>query len=121
MKTLEPTTILRDRATMIDQGAPFPEFNQGMDSLAMGTYEASSAGGTAGAGGQMDGQPGHILQLGSGSPLRAEALSAYAEGIIADIANKIVINPQLMSFTVNPGFKRAVQLGIEGAVREVST
>lgn len=108
---LEATTILRDRAAMIDNGPSFPDFAPGMDSLPIGPYETSGA---------VEGQHTAMLQLGSGSPAQTQPLTSHVEAIIADISNHTVINPQLASLTVNPGFKRSVQLAIERAVRDVS-
>jgi CCR4-NOT transcription complex subunit 1 len=108
---LEPATVLRDRAAIIDNGPQFPEFAPGMESLPIGPYDVSVP---------MDGgQPAQMLQLSSTSPSHSQPLTSHIEAIIADISNHIVINPQLVSLTVNPGFKRVIQLAVERAVRDV--
>ena len=108
---LELTTVLRDRSALIGDGPQFPEFAPGMESLPIGPYDVSVT---------VDGgHPAHMLQLGSTNPSHTQPLTSHVEAIIADISNDIVINPQLVSLTVNPGFKRVIQLAVERAVRDV--
>jgi len=108
---LELATVLRDRSAIIDNGPQLPEFAPGMESLPIGPYDVSVP---------VDGgQPAQMLQLSSVNPSHTQPLTGHIEAIIGEISNHIVVNPQLASLAVNPGFKRVIQLAVERAVRDV--
>ena len=64
------------------------------------------------------GQPTQML-LSLTNPSHMQPLSSHTEAIIADIPYRIVINPQLVSLTASPRFKRVIQLAVEHALRDV--
>ena len=65
-----------------------------------------------------------LLQLGgptSPTESQSRAVGQHIESILADMIPLVTINPQLAPFNTNPAFKRAVQLAVDRAVREVSS
>ena len=112
LDVVQATTILRNRPlTDSLAGPPLPEYVGDIDSLPMGGYDPTAQA-------QADAQ---VIPLGPASPSDSQrALGAHIEGILANILPHVTINPQLASFSTSPNFKRAVQMAIDRAVREVS-
>jgi CCR4-NOT transcription complex subunit 1 len=111
---IEPTSLLRNRPVNDPQdGPPLPEFVADVDSLPAGMYEG------VGHGPAEHNQT--VLQLGGSTPNpNQEVIALHIEAILSNIPSLITINPQLAAFSGNPTFKRAVQIAVERAVREVS-
>ena len=111
LDVVEATTILRNRPlTDSLSGPPLPDYVGDIDSLPMGGYDPTAQA-------QGDAQ---LLPLGPTSPSDSQrALGAHIENILSSIPNLVTINPQLAPLNTNPSFKRAVQMAIDRAVREV--
>ena len=115
LEKVEPTTILRDRASANDQGPPLPDFVPDIDSMPISNYGGQNASET------QTQSSGPLLPISATSPTQSQRLIAsQIEAIMTDIPNRVTINPQLAAIAVNPGFKRSIQLAIERSVREVS-
>jgi CCR4-NOT transcription complex subunit 1 len=113
---LEPTTLLRERASTADTGPPLPEFVPDIDQLPISNYDPALQ-----PPGDAPQHSGQVLQLSSSSPTQSQQLIAtHIEAIISDIPNHVTINAQLASLALSPGFKRVIQMAVERAVREVS-
>ena len=92
-------------------GPPLPEYVADIDSLPIGGYDPST---------QLTGDS-QVLALGPSSPSDSQrAVGAHIEAILSTLALHIHVNPQLAPLNVNHTFKRAVQLAVDRAVREVS-
>ena len=109
---VEVANILRNRSpAQVELAGPsLPDYVGDIDSLPMGGYDPSAP--------ISDGQAVPLNAGATGDPQRN--VGPHIEGILANLVNSVVINSQLQSYTVNPGFKQAVQMGIDRAVREVS-
>ncbi len=108
LDTVEATSILRNRP-MADSlaGPPLPDYVTDIDSLPIGGYDPSQIQGDA-----------QVLQLGATSPSDTQ-VGAHIENILAAVLPLVTINPQLAPLHTNQSFKRAVQMAIDRAVREV--
>ena len=61
-----------------------------------------------------------MIPLGPTSPSDTQrVLGAHIENILSSILPHVTINPQLAPFNTNPSFKRAIQMAVDRAVREV--
>lgn len=111
LDTIEATSVLRNRPlTDSLTGPPLPEYVSDIDSLPIGGYNPS-----AHLGGDSQ-----VLALGPTSPSDPQrALGAHIEAILSTLALHVHVNPQLTPLNVNHVFKRAVQLAVDRAVREV--
>ncbi|KAJ3553574.1 hypothetical protein NM688_g3537 [Phlebia brevispora] len=108
LDTVEATTILRNRP-LADAGPQLPDYVNDIDSLPMGGYDPTQM--------ATDTQ---VIPLGSGSPTESQrALSAHIENILVAILPMVVISPQLTPLHTNQGFKRAVQVAVDRAIREI--
>ncbi|KAF7440940.1 hypothetical protein PC9H_001289 [Pleurotus ostreatus] len=111
LDSVEPTSIIRNRPlgdTLA--GPPLPEYVPDIDSLPIGGYHPSS---------QLvaDSQ---VLALGTSSPGESHrAMGAHIESILTNLVHQVFISPQLAPLNTNPAFKRAVQLAVDRAVREI--
>lgn len=112
LNAVQPTTILRNRPlTDTLAGPPLPEYVGDIDSLPMGGYDPTAQS-------QSESQ---VLPLGPTSPSDTQrALGAHIENILASLLPLVSINPQLAPFHTNQTFKRAIQMAVDRAVREVS-
>jgi CCR4-NOT transcription complex subunit 1 len=68
------------------------------------------------AGGQEFPVDGEVLQL---DPAAAQGLATSIEPLLLALVNSVVISTQLSPLNANPVFKRAVQLAVDRAVREI--
>jgi len=106
LDSIEATTILRNRP-IADSGLPLPEYALDINALPIGGEQA----------GHGDSQ---VLPIGPSSPSDPHrAVGAHIEAILSALQLHVLVNPQLAPLNVNHAFKRAVQLAIERAVREV--
>ncbi|KAF5387155.1 hypothetical protein D9615_001699 [Tricholomella constricta] len=106
LDTVEVTTILRNRP-LTDSGLPLPDYVLDINALPMGGDQASHG----------DSQ---ILPIGPSSPSDSQrAVGAHIEAILSSLQLLVLINPQLSPLNVNHAFKRAVQMSVDRAVREI--
>lgn len=110
LDAIEATNTLRNRPLADTLPAPIPDYVSDIDALPIGGYEPSAT---------------HVgdaqgLTLGPTSPSDQRSVGAQIEAILATLAHHVQVNPQLAPLNVNPNFKRAVQLAVDRAVREVS-
>lgn len=110
LDAIEATTILRNRP--IEEGAPapgLPEYVSEMDPVAMNGFDAATMPGDS-----------QVVPIGHATSNESQrAMGAHIEAILSTLASSIVISPQLAPLHVNHTFKRAVQLAVDHAVREV--
>lgn len=110
LDSVEPTTILRNRPLDSLAGLPLPEYPEDIGLLPIGGGENPTPG-------QMvDSQ---VLILGQNGAEAPRPLGVHIEAILSNLVQLVHINPQLAPFNVNSTFKRAVQLAVDRAVREV--
>ena len=111
-ENIETATILRNRPPHQDAMTGLPtEYASGdINALPLGGYEHSS---------QIH-EETQALPLGpvSSSDI-SRALGPHLDSILSSTLLHVVVNPQLGPLATNHGFKRAVHLAIERAVREV--
>ena len=112
LDVVQATTILRNRPlTDSLAGPPLPEYVTDIDSLPMGGYDPTAQ--------QVDAQ---VLPLGPASPSDTQrVLGAHIENILSSLLPGVTISPQLSPLNANANFKRAVQMAIDRAVREVGS
>ncbi|KAH9951492.1 Not1-domain-containing protein [Amylocystis lapponica] len=110
LDTVQVTTVLRSRPLNDTlAGPPLPDYVGDIDSLPMGGYDPA----------QMQGD-GQVLPMGPASPSDTQrVLDAHIENILSSILPLVTINSQLAPLNTNPTFKRAVQMAIDRAVREI--
>ncbi|KIJ29884.1 hypothetical protein M422DRAFT_214789 [Sphaerobolus stellatus SS14] len=105
------TTILRNRP-IVDNlvGPSLPEFGGNLDDLPIGGYDPSSHG-------PADSQ---LISSLSGAPADASrGITPQIESILVNLSNMIQISSDLAPLHTNIAFKRAVQLAVDRAVREI--
>ncbi|KAF8078158.1 Not1-domain-containing protein [Lyophyllum atratum] len=106
LDTVEATTILRNRP-LADSGLPLPDYVLDINALPMGGDHV----------GHGDSQ---ILPIGPSSPSDSQrAVGAHIEAILSALQLHVHVNPQLSPLNVNHAFKRAVQMAVDRAVREI--
>ncbi|TDL27216.1 Not1-domain-containing protein [Rickenella mellea] len=106
---IEPTSILRTRPIDSIAGPSLPDYVPDIDQLPIGGYETA----------QMPAET-QVMQLGPASPANPQrAVGAHIESILMNLANLVVINPQLAPYHTNQSFKRAVQSAVDRSVREI--
>ncbi|KDR81370.1 hypothetical protein GALMADRAFT_239234 [Galerina marginata CBS 339.88] len=109
LDSVEPTTILRNRPLDSLTGLPLPEYPEDIGLLPIGGENPAGQIGDS-----------QILVLGGQSAGETHrALGAHIEAILANLVHLVQISPQLAPFNVNQTFKRAVQLAVDRAVREI--
>lgn len=109
LDNVQATTILRSRP-ISDNGPSLPDYVNDIDSLPMGGYDPTQM--------QNDAQ---VLPLGPTSPSESQrVLGVHIENILAGVAAKILVSPQLAPLHTNQNFKRAVTMAVDRAIREVS-
>ncbi|KAB5596094.1 CCR4-NOT transcription complex subunit 1 [Ceratobasidium theobromae] len=110
---VEAAGILRARAAAQGIGEGLPDFVQEGDSFG---FEQSHAGAGQGQGaGQGVGGAGEAVPGLGGA---GAGMTAQIEAIVANLGAMVVVSPAV-GYANHPGFKRAVQVAIEGAVREI--
>lgn len=108
LDTVEATIVLRNRP-LTDSGLPLPEYVLDMNTIPMG-------------GDQVIQGESQLLPLGPASPSDSQrAVGAHIETILSALQLHVFINPQLTPLNLNHGFKRAIQMAVDRAVREVSS
>ncbi|KAG6874320.1 hypothetical protein C0995_001545 [Termitomyces sp. Mi166 len=106
LDTVEATTILRNRP-LTDSGLPLPEYVLDINTIPMG-------------GDQVIQGESQLLPLGPASPSDSQrAVGAHIEAILSALQLHVLINPQLVPLNTNHAFKRAVQMAVDRAVREI--
>ncbi|OCH95284.1 Not1-domain-containing protein [Obba rivulosa] len=111
LDTVQVPAILRNRPlTDTMTGLPLPEYVGDIDSLPMGSYDPNA-------------QPQaetQMLALAPASPSDTQrVLGAHIENILASIIPLVTISTQLAPLHTTPAFKRAVQMAVDRAVREI--
>ncbi|EMD38674.1 hypothetical protein CERSUDRAFT_82953 [Gelatoporia subvermispora B] len=111
LDTVQVPAILRNRPLTDNiTGLPMPEYVGDMDSLPMGSYDPNA-------------QPQaetQMLALPPASPSDTQrVLGAHIENILASVIPLVTISPQLAPLNTTPAFKRAVQMALDRAVREI--
>lgn len=110
---VQATSILRNRPIADTlTGPPLPDYVTDIDSIPIGGYDPS----------QLQGEP-QVMPIGGGGngpPDAQRAVGAHVEGILATILPQVVVSAQLAPLNNNPTFKRAVTMGVDRAIREVS-
>ncbi|KAG8732244.1 hypothetical protein FRC11_014912 [Ceratobasidium sp. 423] len=107
---VEAAGILRARiaAQGIGTDSGLPDFVQEGDTFGFDQHSAGS--GVA----PSQGQAGEVQSLGGAGG----GMTAQIEAIVANLGAMVVVSPAV-GYANHPGFKRAVQVAIEGAVREI--
>ena len=113
LDTVEATTVLRNRPlTDSLAGPPLPDYVPDIDALPIGGYDPTA---------HLHGDS-QVIALGPSSPSDSQrVVGAHIESILSGLAHHVTVSQQLTPLHVNPSFKRAVQLAVDRAVREVST
>ncbi|KZT74256.1 Not1-domain-containing protein [Daedalea quercina L-15889] len=105
---VQATTILRNRPladTLTGTGLPA---YVGIDSLPMGDY------------GGLQGSESQMALLGPTSPSESQrALGAHIENLLSSLLPLVQISPHIQPFYTNQTFKRAIQMAVDRAVREI--
>ncbi|EPQ58539.1 Not1-domain-containing protein [Gloeophyllum trabeum ATCC 11539] len=106
---IEATSVLRNRPlTESLAGPPLPDYVPDIDALPIGGYDPASQVSEA-----------QVLGLGPTSPSDAQrVVGAHIESLLSQLSQRVMISPQL-PFAHNHVFKRAVQLAVDRAVREI--
>ncbi|KAG6832730.1 hypothetical protein H0H92_012302 [Tricholoma furcatifolium] len=106
LDTVEASTILRNRP-LTDSGLPLPEYALGIDAIPMGSEQLAHG-------------ETQLLPLGPSSPSDSlRAVGAHIESILSTLQLHVHVNAQLSPLNVNHAFKRAVQMAVDRAVREI--
>ncbi|KAH8102882.1 Not1-domain-containing protein [Cristinia sonorae] len=112
LDSIQATTILRNRPSADTLNGPsLPDYVNDIDSMPMTGYDPTQM--------HPDAQ---LLQLGgptSPTDSQSRAVGAHIEAILAEMIPLVTINPQLAPLNSNPAFKRAVQMAVDRAVREI--
>jgi len=108
LDSVEPATVLRNRPLELS-GLPLPEYTGDIGMLPIGGENPTGPMGDS-----------QVLVLGGQSTSEAHrAVGAHIEAILANLVHLVHISPQLAPFNVNPTFKRAVQMAVDRAVRDI--
>jgi CCR4-NOT transcription complex subunit 1 len=103
---VEATAQFRDRPIAAEP--VMPEFN-GLENMPLNEYGSGAA----------LGAEAQVMPIQAGSPGESQrAMSAHIEAIMSSLSHMVVINPEF-GVNPNPSLKRAVQVGVDRAVREV--
>ncbi|KAL6309158.1 Not1-domain-containing protein [Sparassis latifolia] len=110
LDTVQATTVLRNRP--LTEGPPLPDYVVAdINSIPIGGYNSSA---------QTQGDSQVLPPLTPGSPSETHrVLGAHIENILCNILPSVIIDPQLAPLHTNQLFKRAVQMAIDRAVREI--
>ncbi|KAH9946365.1 Not1-domain-containing protein [Epithele typhae] len=111
LDAVQATTILRNRPlTDSLAGPPLPDYVSDIDSLPMGGYDPAAQA-------QADAQ---VIPLGPASPSDTQrVLGAHIENILSSLLPNVTVSPQLAPLHTDPRFKRAIQMAVDRAVREI--
>ncbi|OAX43815.1 Not1-domain-containing protein [Rhizopogon vinicolor AM-OR11-026] len=109
LDTVEATTVVRSRSSAGDTGPAIPEYVTDIDSMPMNGFDPAHM--------QGDSQVMPIGPTSAAEPQRA--VGAHIESILSSLATSVVVSAQLAPYNANHSFKRAVQLAIDRAVREI--
>lgn len=110
LDTIEIMNVVRHRATAGDTGPAIPEYVTDIDSMPMNGFDPSHMQGEA-----------QVMPIGptpTAEPQRA--VGAHIESILSSLGTSVVVSAQLAPYNGNHSFKRAVQVAVDHAVREVS-
>jgi CCR4-NOT transcription complex subunit 1 len=112
LDAVEATTVLRNRPlTDSLAGPPLPDYVPDINALPIGGYDPTA---------HLHGDS-QVLALGPSSPSDSQrAVGAHIESILSDLVHHVTVSQQLAPLHANHSFKRAVQLAVDRAVREVS-
>lgn len=112
LDTVEVATILRNRPlTDSLAGLQMPDYVPDMDSLPIASYDAQ-------AGAPED--DGQVIALGQpGDADSQRPVGTHIEAILSNLMQRITVNPQLSPYNTSPPFKRAVQIAVDRAIRDV--
>jgi len=112
LSSIEPTTLVRKRAATESLiGPPLPDFVSGLDSLPMGDYTSAAQ--------MLSANDSQVMSLGPSAVTEQRIMSSHIESILQTLSSHVRVNTQLNPLHVNPQFKRAVQLAVDRAVRDV--
>ncbi|KAF8502451.1 Not1-domain-containing protein [Gautieria morchelliformis] len=108
---VEATTVLRNRPIADTlAGPPLPDYVGDIDALPIGGYDPTHIG----ADSQL------ISSLTSASPSEVpRGVGAQIEAILLNLSNVVQVSPELAPLHTNHSFKRAVQIAVDRAVREI--
>lgn len=109
---VEVTTVLRNRPIADTlAGPPLPDYVGDIDALPIGGYDPTHV--------AADSQL--ISSLTSASPSEVpRGVGTQIEAILLNLSNVVQVSPELAPLHTNHSFKRAVQVAVDRAVREVS-
>ncbi|KAF9532432.1 Not1-domain-containing protein [Crepidotus variabilis] len=108
LDSVEPATILRTRPLELT-GLALPEYTGDIGMLPLEGESVVAPLGDA-----------QVLVLaGQGSAEAHRALGTHIESILSNLVQLVHLNAQLAPLNLNPTFKRAVQLAVDRAVREI--
>ena len=112
LDTVDATAVLRNRPiTDSLAGPPLPDYVPDIDALPIGGYDPSA---------HLHGDS-QVLALGPSSPSDSQrVVGAHIESILSSLAHHVTVSQQLSPLHANHPFKRAVQLAVDRAVRDVS-
>lgn len=112
LDAVEATTVLRNRPLTDSLAGPsLPDYVPDIDALPIGGYDPAA---------HLHGDS-QVLALGPSSPSDSQrVIGAHIESILSNLAHHVSISQQLAPYHANHSFKRAVQLAVDRAVREVS-
>ncbi|THH31748.1 hypothetical protein EUX98_g2436 [Antrodiella citrinella] len=112
LDTVQATTILRSRPSADTLNGPtLPDYVTDIDSMPMSAYDPT----------QMHADT-QLLQLGgptSPTDSQSRAVGAHIEAILAEMIPLVTVSSQLSPLHTNPAFKRAIQMAVDRAVREI--
>jgi CCR4-NOT transcription complex subunit 1 len=113
LDAVDATTVLRNRPlTDTLAGPPLPDYVPDIDALPIGGYDPAV---------HMHGDA-QVLALGPTSPSDPQrVVGTHIESILSNLAHHVTVSQQLAPFHASHPFKRAVQMAVDRAVREVST
>jgi CCR4-NOT transcription complex subunit 1 len=112
LDAVEATTVLRNRPlTDSLAGPPLPDYVGDINALPIGGYDPAA---------HLHGDS-QVLALGPSSPSDSQrVVGAHIESILSSLGHHVTVSQQLAPLHANHSFKRAVQLAVDRAVREVS-
>ena len=110
---VEVTTVLRNRPIADTlAGPPLPDYVGDIDALPIGGYDPST---------QVSADSQLISSLAGASPSEVpRGVGVQIEAILLNLSNVVQVSPELAPLHTNHSFKRAVQIAVDRAVREVS-
>ncbi|KDQ13139.1 hypothetical protein BOTBODRAFT_188668 [Botryobasidium botryosum FD-172 SS1] len=113
---VEATTVLRNRPlTEPIAGLPLPEFVADMDQLPITGFDSNMQ-----APSDPQAQQQQIIQLPRTSPNQTpQSMGLQIETLLSSIPTLVTVSQQLAPLSSNATFKRAIQVAIEQAVREI--